>query len=78
MAQNLALTFSGINSSTLDPATSVMHEVYTHTFGSKHIGGCMFVTCDGAVTFVTNNIDITTYRSLGQKADGLPAGKWLP
>jgi len=78
MHQNLALTMSGINSSTLDPATSVMHEVYTHTFGSKHNGGCHFLTCDGAVTFVTTNIDLTTYRGLGRRADGTPVGSWQP
>jgi prepilin-type N-terminal cleavage/methylation domain-containing protein len=78
MHQNLAVLSSGINSSSLDPATSVTHQIYTHTLGSRHVGGAMFATCDGAVNFVTQNIDLATYRAMGNRADGLPVGSAIP
>jgi prepilin-type N-terminal cleavage/methylation domain-containing protein/prepilin-type processing-associated H-X9-DG protein len=78
MHQNLAVTMSGINSSNLDPASGVAtHEVYTHTFGSRHPRGCHFLLCDGSVQFVTQDIDLATYRGMGLRADGIPAGEWL-
>lgn len=78
MHQNLALTMSGINSSTLDPAKDVTHEVYTHTFGSRHLGGCHFALGDGSVHFVSQDIDLFTYQRLGMRDDGNPAGGFNP
>ena len=49
------------------------HHIYT-TPGSRHAGGRYFAMADGSVQFVSQNIDITTYRTLGKRADGLPAG----
>ena len=37
-------------------------------FGSLHPGGAMFAMVDGAVRFVEESIDLTTYRLLGQRA----------
>jgi prepilin-type N-terminal cleavage/methylation domain-containing protein/prepilin-type processing-associated H-X9-DG protein len=78
--QNLAVVINGINSSNLDPASTnpqvATHEVYTNTFGSRHTGGCNFALADGSVHFVTQEIDITTFRTLGKRADGLPEGGW--
>jgi type II secretory pathway pseudopilin PulG len=76
MYQNMALTMSGINSSLLDPARDVTHEVYTHTFGSRHAGGCHFALADASVQFVSQNIDLFTYQRLGMRADGNPVGGW--
>jgi len=39
-------------------------------FGSDHVGGGHFTLCDGSVRFLSENIDMTTYRRLGQRADG--------
>jgi len=45
-------------------------------FGSQHTGGCHFVLCDGSVRFVSQNIDMTTYRNLGNRADGKVLGEF--
>lgn len=44
------------------------------SFGSHHPGGCFFSTADGAIRFVSDTIDITAFRSLGIRNDGLPLG----
>ena len=41
-------------------------------FGSQHPGGAMFALVDGAVRFVEESIDLSLYRSLGQRASGQP------
>lgn len=45
-----------------------------HGFTSDHTGGCHFLMGDGAVRFVSENIDMTTYRNLGTVADGNVVG----
>ena len=39
-------------------------------FGSEHKGGAQFLFADGAVHFVSENIDFDLYRNLGNRADG--------
>jgi prepilin-type processing-associated H-X9-DG protein len=39
-------------------------------FGSRHAGGAQFGFGDGHVTFIRDEIDLTTYRRLSQYADG--------
>jgi prepilin-type N-terminal cleavage/methylation domain-containing protein/prepilin-type processing-associated H-X9-DG protein len=38
------------------------------SFGSYHPGGAHFVFADGAVRFLSENMDLTTYRALGSRA----------
>jgi prepilin-type N-terminal cleavage/methylation domain-containing protein/prepilin-type processing-associated H-X9-DG protein len=45
-------------------------------FKSKHTGGATFLMCDGAVRFISENIDLTTYRRLGGRADGNVVGEF--
>ena len=54
-------------------------------FGSRHPGGANFVMCDGAVRFISENIDsassdpknLGTYQRLGHRADGSAIrGEW--
>jgi prepilin-type N-terminal cleavage/methylation domain-containing protein/prepilin-type processing-associated H-X9-DG protein len=39
-------------------------------FKSRHVGGAHFLMCDGAVRFITQNIDYITYQRLGDRRDG--------
>jgi prepilin-type N-terminal cleavage/methylation domain-containing protein len=39
-------------------------------FGSDHTGGAHFLFADGAVHFVSENINFITYQRLGDRADG--------
>ena len=39
-------------------------------FSSSHTGGCNVAMGDASVRFVSENIDINTYRSLGSRNDG--------
>ena len=41
---------------------------------SKHTGGVHAVLCDGAVRFISENIDWTTYQALGGRNDGTEVG----
>jgi prepilin-type processing-associated H-X9-DG protein len=43
-----------------------------YSFMSRHPGGANFGICDGSVTFVSDTIDITTYRMLANRGDGVP------
>jgi prepilin-type N-terminal cleavage/methylation domain-containing protein len=47
---------------------------YTTSFGfkSRHPGSVGFVMCDGAVRFISENIDHATLQLLGHRMDGLP------
>jgi len=38
------------------------------SFRSTHPGGCNFLLCDGSVTFLSENIDMATYKGLGSRA----------
>jgi prepilin-type N-terminal cleavage/methylation domain-containing protein/prepilin-type processing-associated H-X9-DG protein len=40
------------------------------TASSRHRGGVNLALCDGSVRFVTNDIDLTTWRALGSKDGG--------
>jgi len=43
-------------------------------FASFHTGGAQFAMGDGAVRFISENIDPSVFRSLGHRADGEPLG----
>ena len=43
-----------------------------YSFMSRHPGGANFSLCDGSVTFVSDTIDITTYRMLANTGDAVP------
>ncbi len=42
----------------------------TAGFGSMHTGGCHFLMGDGAVKFISENVDMNTYRALSRISDG--------
>ncbi len=45
-------------------------------FGSHHMGGAQFLLCDGSVRFLSENIDVATYRRLFDRADGIEVGEF--
>jgi prepilin-type processing-associated H-X9-DG protein len=68
---NLCATHLALNSG---PKNVTGFGIMTTTFGSYHIGGANFAFADGSVVFLTDNIDLATYRSMGQRADGMIIG----
>jgi len=43
-----------------------------YSFYSRHPAGANFGLCDGAVRFISNNIDLTNYRMLANMSDNQP------
>ena len=71
------------NTCTLSPkkvsnpaCTNPVNYNYSWGFISFHGGGAHFVLVDGAVRFLSENIDHTTYQRLGGRADGQPIGEF--
>ena len=50
--------------------TSAYARPQTTGFGSMHTGGAQFLMGDGAVRFLSENLDMTTYRHLARVGDG--------
>ncbi len=66
-------TLVAINSR-LNPAIhGVLMEM---SFGSYHIGGAQFTLADGSVRFISENVDINLYRSLGSVGGGEVVGEF--
>jgi prepilin-type N-terminal cleavage/methylation domain-containing protein len=56
-------------------ATTNQNLLYVGGFGSYHYDGANFVFGDGAVRFISRNIEMPIFQRLGNRADGeLPAG----
>jgi len=49
---------------------------YSWGFKSMHVGGGHFTMADGSVRFISENINYTTYQSLGGRADGNVLGEF--
>jgi prepilin-type N-terminal cleavage/methylation domain-containing protein len=77
---NLTGTYRAINSGKAlydafsDRATdqNIHNHLMNTCFGSMHQGGAQFCLGDGAVRFISENINLAIYRTLGSINDGLP------
>ena len=58
------------------PGTGIVLDMYgfkvNGAFQSRHPGGCNFVFGDGHVSFISENIDLDTYKALSTRAGGEP------
>jgi hypothetical protein len=43
---------------------------------SGHVGGVHALMADGAVRFISNNVDLLTYKNLADRSDGNPIGEF--
>ncbi|MES2790502.1 MAG: DUF1559 domain-containing protein [Planctomycetota bacterium] len=46
------------------------------SFRSSHTGGCQFLSCDGAVNFISEDIDMLVYKARGSRAGGEVVGEY--
>ncbi len=77
--QGMFSTIYPINLDTCNTSSSSgcnWHNYWTEEFGfkSRHIGGAHFLFGDGAVRFLSENIDHDTYNNLGAKSDNNTVG----
>ncbi|QDT64684.1 DUF1559 domain-containing protein [Calycomorphotria hydatis] len=76
---NLAAADGGVNAGVTDPQlpnspSADPRDETAYLFGSYHVGGCHMMMADGSVHFISENIDLDTFRSLGIRDDALPVG----
>jgi prepilin-type processing-associated H-X9-DG protein len=57
-------------------STRVLNGPSSRGFGSAHAGGAHFLMADGAVRFVSENINLLTYGRLAHKSDGELLGEF--
>jgi prepilin-type N-terminal cleavage/methylation domain-containing protein len=79
---NITGTFRAINSGDdlynafSDKTTdqNIHNHLMNTCYGSQHVGGAHMAMGDGSVHFLSENINISIYRTLGAINDGLPTG----
>jgi len=72
----LAAAVEPINSSEMDGGAGDTLDHFTRMFGSFHVGGCHFGLADGSVQFISENINLATYRYLAIRSDGKLTGEF--
>lgn len=72
--QNLAGAFDQINTYPLAANYREGVRFGSRCFSSRHVGGAHFLMADGSSHFVSENIDLNVYRSLGIRNDAAPVG----
>jgi prepilin-type processing-associated H-X9-DG protein len=48
--------------------------IHLEDFSSRHVGGAHFILADGHAKFVSENVDLFVFRSLGTRSGGEVAG----
>jgi prepilin-type processing-associated H-X9-DG protein/prepilin-type N-terminal cleavage/methylation domain-containing protein len=54
--------------------SDALYDAWEICYSSMHSGGANFVMADGSVRFISENIDLNTFRALGTRAGGEPIG----
>lgn len=67
-----ALLYTGVTGCGANEVTSYWD--YDTTFSSHHPGGAHFAMADASGQFLSEDIDLELYRSLGRRSDGAPLG----
>jgi hypothetical protein len=71
----VAATKSQINSKPQQAAAGLhVYLIWQTTFSSSHPGGAQFLTADGGVSFISEDVNLTIYRQMGVVNDGAPVG----
>tara|TARA_R110002095_G_scaffold76879_1_gene65797 strand:+ start:7262 stop:8233 length:972 start_codon:yes stop_codon:yes gene_type:complete len=73
---SIGAAIDSINSKVLNGPPGLDTETIMRQFGSFHEGGCHVTLADGSTRFLSENMDITIYRLLGQRGDGTPIGEY--
>ncbi|MFG0262759.1 MAG: DUF1559 domain-containing protein [Novipirellula sp. JB048] len=68
VTSNAAYTCYDANKNPISGSNAVWNDWWCN-FGSEHPGGAAFLAMDGSVHFISENIDLTLYQHLGDKAD---------
>ncbi|MCA9118043.1 MAG: DUF1559 domain-containing protein [Planctomycetaceae bacterium] len=80
IGENIARGINAYHSTMGDTKVSTVGDTPPNSsssgFGSKHEGGCHFLLCDGAVRFISENIDRASYHALGTIAGGEVIGEF--
>ena len=53
--------------------TTILSPLFS--FRSTHTGGCHFLSCDGSVSFISENIDMAVYKARGSRAGSDSVGE---
>lgn len=69
MSEFLGSTAVAMNLPPVAPGTAAF-AAYEFSFGSKHTGGANFGFGDGSVRFLSQSVDLVTYRGLGSRNGG--------
>ena len=69
MSEVLGSTGVAMNLPPVAPGTAAF-AAYEFSFGSKHTGGANFGFGDGSVRFLSQSVDLTTYKGLGSRNAG--------
>ncbi|QDT64149.1 DUF1559 domain-containing protein [Calycomorphotria hydatis] len=67
----MTVCHTGINDYEIPTTTWSAWTSHPRRQGSFHVGGCHFALADGSIQFVSETIDVDTYRLLGQRNDGV-------